>query len=109
MINNEANIVLGFISIPLYILLYLWWAYVATVIWMWFAVSQFNLPAISVTQAIGIGLIVSLFLSGTANRGHVAKLRTDKDSSAIFIEEMVEAFLRPALILLVGWIVRQFM
>ncbi|MBH2008236.1 MAG: hypothetical protein I8H71_00915 [Xanthomonadaceae bacterium] len=97
-----ASALLG--GIAAIVLLIVWggfWAGLAvSVMWAWFIVPVFGLPALSIAQAYGIVLLVGLM---------TAKEKTEKDSGS-FAAVLGKGFLRtslvPALVLLVGYIVK---
>lgn len=73
--------------------------WVFSILWGWFAVPVFALPAISIPAAIGIAAIVSLLTS------HTAAESKDGDRWSKF----VGVLLGPAMVLLVGWIAKQYL
>jgi hypothetical protein len=82
----------------------IWRGYAFSKLWLWFIVSTFGAAPLGIAQSIGLALVVS-FLT------HQPDSYEDKDKSAT--ERMVAAaiimFLRPAMALLVGWIVKGFL
>jgi uncharacterized membrane protein len=74
--------------------------YVLSVLWGWFVVPVFGLPALSIPFAMGLALVVGLLTTNT--RGDEAK---DPDKKWTPMGVMV---MRPAFVLLVGWIVTKF-
>lgn len=76
-----------------------WRGYVLSILWGWFMVPAFGLPALTVPLAIGLSLVVGFL---TAHR-----LKKDKDFEwGWAIGNMIFA---PAMVLLIGWIVTRFM
>lgn len=75
-----------------------------SVLWGWFMVGIFELPGISVGQAIGISVIVNL-LTYT----HVESNTKDKKVSELVGQLLGSAILRPLFAVLVGWLVYRFM
>jgi len=73
-------------------------AFTLTVLWDWFVVTTFQLPALRIPQALGLGLIVSYF---TMNR--------TTDPSKDFSDVMVDAITKPFVFLGLGWVVHLFM
>ena len=73
--------------------------WVFSVLWGWFAVPVFALPSISIPAAIGLAAIVSMLTS------HQTAENKDGDKWAKF----GGVLLGPAMVLLVGWIAKQWM
>jgi hypothetical protein len=57
LLNAIAKLVVVLASCPLSVLLYGW---ALAKLWIWFAVPTFHLPALSITYALGLSLIVRL-------------------------------------------------
>ena len=79
---------------------------VLSIMWDWFMVPTFEVPEISILEAIGITLIVDLLIRNVATRGSVDK---ESDTDKKLARSLGRAFLTPFIILLIGWIVLQFM
>jgi hypothetical protein len=81
-----------------------WRGYVLTVLWAWFVVPTFGLPALALAPAIGLSLVVS-FLTH--------QLTSKEDDKRDFSDRMARAIgvvlLMPLFVLGIGWVVRQFM
>lgn len=75
-----------------------WRGFTLSILWGWFIVPLFGLPALSIPFAIGLSLVVG-FLSQQAHQAH-----SDKDWGQVCLI----AALYPALALLIGWIVTKF-
>lgn len=73
-------------------------AFTITVLWDWFVVTTFQLPALRIPQALGLGLIVYYFTMNQA---------TDPDKD--FSDVMGEAIAKPFVFLGLGWVVHLFM
>lgn len=73
-----------------------WEAFALTLLWGWFAVPLFGLPAMSLPFAVGVLLIAHLMAH---------PLRTEKTKSPWIF---VEAVCRPAIAILAGWITTLF-
>lgn len=77
-----------------------WGGYVLTILWGWFVTPQFNLPALSIPVAIGLDLVAGLLTHQYVPRS------SDKKKQ---YEPLFFLFAAPAVALLVGWAVKQFM
>lgn len=77
-----------------------WRAYVLTVLWAWFVVSTFALPALSIPAAIGLCLTLSML------RPH-KNVKSDPDEKAG--EVFAVGVLVPLVLLGLGYIVKAFM
>ncbi len=75
-----------------------WRGYVLSILWGWFAVPAFGLPALSIPLAIGVALITGMLAENST---------TPKETDAG--TTIAKIVLGPALVLLVGWIVTKFL
>lgn len=80
--------------------------FVLTKLWSWFITPVFDLPALSLVPAIGLGLVVS-FLTYQYTNSQSSK--NDKSLMEVTISATLTAIIRPAFILLFGWFVQLFM
>lgn len=80
----------------------LWAGYVLSILWAWFMVPAFGLPAISIPLALGIALIVSYLTR------EITTDRTDKPYAEMLAFKAVIATLKPFFALITGWIIRLF-
>lgn len=85
-----------FIATPLLIVLN---GYVLSVLWGWFAVPVFGLPALSIPQALGVQVLASFLVK------HPQKDIEDKDR----VERLMLYTMRAFGWLFVGWIVQMFL
>ena len=93
---------LGFLAlIPLSAI---WRGYVLTVLWAWFVVPTFNLPALALAPAIGLSLVVSYL----THQSDAAKA-SEGDFSERMARACAYALLLPLFVLGIGWVVHQFM
>lgn len=93
---------LGFLAlIPLSAM---WRGYVLTVLWAWFVMPTFGLPALGIAPAIGLALVVS-FLTHQSD----AAKKPEGDFAERMATAVAYAFLLPLLVLGIGWVVHQFM
>lgn len=76
-----------------------WRGYVLSILWSWFIVPAFGLPALTVPLAIGLSLLVGFL---TAQR-----LKKDKDFD--WGAAIGHLIFGPAMVLLIGWCVTRFM
>ena len=77
--------------------------YGLSIIWSWFMVTTFGLPELTIPAAIGVSLVVS-FLTYTGNE------KADSKDVLVLLGDMLAKVLGKTLvIILVGWIVVQFM
>lgn len=77
----------------------IWRGFILSILWGWFVVPAFGLPALSIAFAIGVALIVG-HLSHEAN--------VKRDDKKGFGAVVAGAFIGPAFTLLIGWIVTWF-
>ena len=81
----------------------IWNGFVLTLLWAWFIVPTFNLPALTLAPAIGVPLVVG-FLT------YQAKPEQDgKDKTEALLDSVMHMALKPAVMLAIGWIVKQWM
>ena len=73
--------------------------YVLSVLWGWFVVPTFGLPALSIPIAIGISLILAFTT-------HQISVKKEEDKS--FGTQFSNIILYPLLTLAIGWIVTLF-
>ena len=76
--------------------------YAFSVLWEWFVVSTFNLPGISIPQAIGLGLIVSFLAKDYMED------EKKKEPFEILAKGFALGVCRPFFAIATGWIVLQF-
>ena len=88
--------------LPIAIAGVIWRGWVFTVLWGWFVVPLFGLPALGLSQAIGLMLVINYLT--------FHKPQPDERSliEQIFYGAAWVA-LYPAMVLLVGWIVQGFL
>ena len=80
----------------------IWRGYVFSVLWGWFIVPTFALPALSIPLAIGIAMVVS-FLTYQFHHNKDDRKTGDKVAAAVGT-----IILYPLLTLGIGWVVLQF-
>ena len=107
--NSEMNMLKAatvIAMIPIGIGIYIWHAYVTTILWSWFVSSQFGLPELTITQAMGIGLIVLTFTTSFARSSEISTTKNWSERSAELLGKQIGLSLT---MLLMGWIIRMFM
>lgn len=75
--------------------------WVLSILWGWFAVPTFGLPALSIPSAIGVALVVSYL-----TYQYIPDRNSDEDSAGRSISFIIA---RPFIALFIGWIVQMFM
>jgi len=81
----------------------LWNGYALSVLWRWFVVPVFGVPALSVCYAIGVSIVVSYLThsyQSTASDG--------KTWQKQFADSLAYCSAKPAIALLFGWVVTLF-
>ena len=74
-----------------------------SVLWGWFIVPVFGLPALSVVQSIGIILITG-YITNKPSQG-----KDERDTTEQIISNLSHVFVMPLFSVGIGWIVLQFM
>ena len=83
-----------FLSLPFFYTIKGW---VLTILWGWFMVPYFKLPALGLIQAIGLVVVgVVMFGSYTSNKD-------------VKITDVISYIMLPLFYLLIGWVVHSFM
>lgn len=77
--------------------------WVLSIMWNWFVVSTFGLPALSIAAAIGVSLVVGLM---TYQYIYTEDDRSDSSKIAAGLGVNIGG---PLVVLLMGWIVKQFL
>lgn len=90
--------------LALLVLSSMWKGYVLTVLWAWFVVPTFGLPTLALAPAIGLAMVVS-FLTHQSD----ASKAPEGDFSDHMAKAVAHALLLPAMVLGIGWVVKQFM
>lgn len=76
--------------------------WVVSVLWSWFVVPLFAVPALSVAQAIGLSIVIAVFTH------QVQESETDGLWDAIG-KSIGAALVTPTMYLAMGWIVQSFL
>lgn len=96
---QAALITLAVFGIPAIMALSaIWRGYALSIIWGWFMVPTFGLPALSIPVAIGLSVVVGMLTSHA--------MKTDDKQSPV--AAVLIAFLVPVFALLIGWIAKSF-
>ena len=75
-----------------------------SVLWGWFVVPLFDVPSLTIPYALGLGLVIGLFIPATA--------KSTSDDATILdmvIHGLVKAFCVPLLAVFIGWILLGFL
>lgn len=75
--------------------------WVLSVLWGWFVIPVFNVPNLSVVQAVGLAMVVSYL-----TKKHESDSK--KELSDVIATLVVEVVFVPLTALLLGWIIVQF-
>lgn len=90
---------MGFlILLPAVVISTAWSGYVLSILWGWFIVPVFHLPALSIAQAVGMAIVI-----GMVTRDLNVK-REDQDMASAISVPLVYNLL----MLVIGWVVHQF-
>jgi hypothetical protein len=73
-----------------------------SVLWGWFVTPLFGLPLLTIPYAIGLGLVISMFIPSTASE------TKDKGWSEILIALIAKVVATPLAAIAMGWIVHSF-
>lgn len=88
----------GLLSIPFTLAL---WSVCAVQIWAWHITPFFNLPLLSFWSAIGLACMVAMFRATNPNL-----VEKDRDDATKLINSLVNAVLKPILLLGIAWIAK---
>ena len=80
--------------------------WVLNVLWQWFIVETFGLPAISLGQAIGLGMIVN-FLTYQYQYQSLKAPENNNFSTVLTLALFLGLF-RPLFVVAIAWLVRHF-
>lgn len=85
----------------------IWEGFVLTKLWKWFMVPVFGLPVLSIVQAIGVSIVISM--TAKASTYNLAREKDKKSPYERVIDMLVVTYIVPAMFLAMGWIVQMFM
>ncbi len=77
--------------------------YTLSVLWSWFIVSKFGLPALTIAEALGLALVVSYFTFNHAKH----EWNDNSDEEKVF-RLVLMPFLKAGIFLGFGWVFLQF-
>ena len=89
-----------FIEFILLIPCMVWRGYVLSILWKWFMVPLFHLPALNIPFAMGLALIVFLL---TQRSSYIVTPIEER------IKNLIYSFVYPGVALLAGWIITFWM
>ena len=82
---------------------FVWSGFALSILWGWFMVPTFGLAPLSIPSAIGVSMVM----------GYITHQYQKKNTSDIIVwagvaDAVADTLLRPAMTLLAGWIVKQW-
>ena len=93
------------VFLGLFVFEFLWYGYALSLLWAWFIAPIFGLPALTITQALGVAIVVGLLT-------HQA-MPNDSNAHTTAIDKLIPAVItlifRPLMAIICGWIVHSFM
>ena len=92
-----------FVALAMAAIVMVWRGYAITVLWAWFAVATFALPALTIPVAIGLTLVVYLLAPHTATT-----LNLEAATSEQVVRTTLTAAGVPMVGLMLGWVVHLF-
>jgi hypothetical protein len=112
--DTLTKVVTAIVAFLFYVPLVIWGGFVTSTVWGWFAVTLLGLPPISIAGAIGLGCVLKCFTWPIA-RSHemrAAERRLgpegEESASEAIATNVGEAFMLPAVLLLIAWITKEF-
>lgn len=82
----------------------LWSGYVLTILWSWFVVPVFALPALALAPAIGLALV-----AGYLTHQYVPNLKAEGSEWDKVGHVLTHTTVRPMFALFIGWVVQHWM
>ncbi len=96
------------VSTPVFLVLATFWkSFVLVRLWGWFVVPFFQAKPLTIPLAFGLCFVVAL-VTGIRNGLWVDFSRLFQDEGALIADLLLQLFLLPAYILLMGWIVSRW-
>jgi len=80
--------------------------WVLSILWRWY-IAPLGLPAITIPSAIGVSLVVGFLTVRGSSKDHTDD-RSSEDKLRDCFTNLAAAIVHPLLVLLIGWIVWQF-
>jgi hypothetical protein len=99
------TIFLSLLILPIIVLSSIWRGYVLTILWAWFIVPVFHLPALGIVAAIGFSLMIT-FLTYHHQREDQADTRSAGEQ---FGQGMMIALIWPLIYLGMGYLIQLFL
>ena len=84
----------------------IWSGYVLTILWAWFVVPTFGLPALAIAPAIGLSVVAGYLTHQYIPKAAKPAGEGKWEETGRVVASMV---FKPAFALLVGWIAKQWM
>ncbi len=84
----------------------IWYGYVFSLLWLWFVVPTFALPVLGKALAIGLAVTIKFVTNQTID---CKEKKEDKTFYETLGSTIAKTFLIPAISLLYGYIVKQFL
>lgn len=100
------NILHVILIVILVTLAWIWGGFVTSTVWGWHAAAPFGLPQITITQAMGIGLVVGCF-TWNLRRGS-DPVAEKKGAFHRAYAQVTVAFMAPASLLGLAWLLTKF-
>lgn len=104
-VDRKEKAIVGLVVLLAFPLLLWWWGFVGARLWLWFIVP-FGLPTLSAWQAAAIGMTLKFFASINHDDIAAREIRQRKDWTNDASHVIASLVLRPAMLLLVGWILK---
>ena len=102
--DDSANLMIWVFFILSIVPLIIFSGYTITVLWEWFVIPLFDLPALTIPQALGLATVVTYF-----TKQYGLAERQEDENPYKNLGYMLGLYIRPAGALLWGWILLQFM
>ena len=100
--NKKTKLILSLIALVSAITGTVWSGYVITLLWKWFVVPTFGLPLLSIPLAIGLALLLTMFRTTPDSK-------PKQEATEVLGRVIGESWLKPAMLLAFGAIVKHFL
>jgi len=94
--NTKTKAVLALLITPFSMMYH---GYALSILWRWFVVPTFGIPALSIPAAIGLGLTIA----------YLTHQNIQEDESRPIEQAFALAVIKPTFALFIGWLVQFFM